>query len=116
MDYMKTLNSLSPRAQAKFITAYLNDLIAKYKASDNEDMKYIVELLDGAKDCETGNVKIYLPYKTDEDENYAKKIADLIWDELSDMLLDLEMYSDNDEYCIDVMFGGAYVPYWDERF
>lgn len=89
------------------ITNYLDRKIAKY---NSPAYKYIAELLEGAKTCETGNVKVYLPITEDLDD-----IVSLIWHEIGDMLLDIECYPIDGEYCIDVIFGGDYVPFWDGR-
>ena len=37
----------------------------------------------------------------------------LLWEELSDYLLDSLVYEENGKWCVDAMFGGYYVPGWD---
>jgi hypothetical protein len=48
-----------------------------------------------------------------ETEEEANRIDEILWDEIGDLLLDCEIYEEDGEWNIDVMFGGYYVPYWD---
>ena len=91
---------------------FMNNVLAEHRAkADTEAKQICCEILDYAINrSETGNSIYDL-----EDKGLADEVIDCIWDELGDYMLDFpEYYKDGNMWIIDCMFGGYYVPEWDE--
>lgn len=95
---------------SKFQEDYMRNVLYDYESKiDCHAKEYIRDLLQYAIDCSvSGNAIVDVPTKEIVDE-----IDDIIWQEIGDYLLDCEIYEDDDHWCVDVVFAGNYVPYWD---
>lgn len=90
---------------------YMRNVIKQYNA-DSPAKEVCRELLDYAVNySQSGNAIYYV-----DDEELAEEVNEIIWKELGDYLLDCEIYEDNEEWVIDCMFGGYFVPDWDGWF
>jgi len=59
------------------------------------------------KNSESGNSIIDVESKEISDE-----IENIIWQEIGNYLLDYQVYKENNQWIIDCMFAGYYVPHW----
>lgn len=101
---------------SEFQDKHMREFLAEYGNTVGDDLKKKVcyELLEYAiKDSTSGNAIVFdIDFITNEEE--AKDLEDTIFEEIGQYLLDdCEVYQEDGSYLADVMFGGAYVPYWD---
>lgn len=97
----------------KFKSREMNNILEDYKKTViTQAQEYIYELFEYAVNSSTsGSAVIYV-----DSERLAMKIDDIIEDEIGEYMLDHpEIYEveGGSEWCIDAMFAGSYVPYWD---
>lgn len=91
---------------------YMTSVLTEYaKTADTAAKQLICELLDYAINHSESGSCITEAYT----EEVAKETESILWSEFGDYLLDSEVYEDKTGNCwvVDVMFGGAYIPYWD---
>ena len=95
----------------------------------NLQSKFMEELLENYKQCINGNQAkevIYeaLVYAVNDSlsgsviigidsKELAEEVDDIYWSEIGDYLLDGYVYESDGNWCLDCMFAGNYVPYWD---
>ena len=87
---------------------YMRNVIKQYNA-DSPAKEVCRELLDYAVNYSKSGSSIYYV----DSEELAEEVNEIIWEELGDYLLDCEVYEDNEEWAIDCVFGGYFVPDWD---
>ena len=91
---------------------YMNEVLDDFKkAGDINDpaREAVAELLDYAiRISESGNAIVNV-----DSEDIARNAEAIIWDELSEYLLDSDVYEMNGYWRLDVTFGGYYIPGWD---
>ena len=96
----------------QFKIQYMESVYAeKCKNADTPAKECICELLEYAIHDSTSGSCI-----ADVDtREVAEEVEEILWEEIGDYLLDSEIYKDaaGDCWLVDVMFGGAYIPYWD---
>ena len=94
---------------------YMNNVLIEYKKTIGDDpaKEICFDLLEYAvHKSESGSSIRYVDTK-----ELADKVDEIIWDEIGDYMLDPpEIYQEksNGMWAISCMFGGAYVPEWDE--
>ena len=93
--------------------SYMEEVLNEYKKTigDNPAKLICYELLDYAVHwSQSGNAIVY-----EENEEIANQVDDIIYYELGEYLLDVEVYFDKytQSWAIDCMFGGYFVPDWD---
>ena len=94
--------------QENFMNEVLDDF-KKVGDINNSARQAIADLLEYAiRISESGNAIVDV-----DSEEIAREAEDIIWNELGDYLLDVQVYEMNGQWCVDVMFGGLYVPGWD---
>lgn len=95
-----------------FQMEHMMKFLAQYQDSVGDDPAKDVccDLLSYAVcSSQSGSAIVYV-----DTEELADKVDDIIMDEIGRYLLDPpEIYKDGDQWAIDCMFGGSYVPYWD---
>lgn len=87
---------------------YMRNVIKQYNA-DSPAKEVCRELLDYAVNYSQSGSSIYYV----DSKELAEEVNEIIWEELGDYLLDCEVYEDNEEWAIDCVFGGYFVPDWD---
>lgn len=90
---------------------YMKGVLADYKKRiTTTAQEYIYELFKGAVEQSTsGNRIIDVPSK-----EIAMEIDEIIWSEIGDYLLDIQIYEENNgQWIIDAIFGGCFIPGWD---
>lgn len=97
----------------EFQNDYMQKVLEEYKGTIGDDNAKGVcyELLKYAvNESTTGNAIVII-----DDEETAKKVDEILYEELGDYLLDENenVYQEDDQWVADVMFGGSYVPGWD---
>lgn len=96
----------------EYQTNFMNEVLDDFKKAgdmNNPARQAVADLLDYAiRFSQSGNAIVDV-----DSEEIGKEAGDIIWDELSEYLLDTQVYEMNGQWCIDVMFGGYYVPGWD---
>lgn len=99
---------------SEFQNDYMQKVLEEYKAGigDDKAKEVCYELLKYAVDMSvSGNAIVDI-----DDEETAKKVDEILYEELGDYLLDENenVYQEKDgQWVVDVMFGGSYVPGWD---
>lgn len=94
----------------KFQYEYMPRFLEEYKSTiDCEAKQYIYDVFNRAVyRSQSGNAIVDIPTK-----EIADVVEDIVWEEIGDFLLDCYVYEDGDHYCLDVIFGGYYIPEWD---
>ena len=98
----------------EFQNDYMQKVLEEYKGTIGDDKAKGVcyELLKYAvNESTTGNAIVII-----DDEETAKKVDEILYEELGDYLLDENenVYQESDgQWVADVMFGGSYIPGWD---
>lgn len=97
---------------SNFQNKHMKEFLAAYKETigDDKAKQVCYDLLEDAITySESGSAIKYVDTK-----ELADKVDEIIMDEIGDYLLDPpEIYQEGNEWAIDCMFGGNYVPYWD---
>lgn len=95
---------------SQFQEKEMTKMLEEYRKTIDEPAKEVIaNLVQYATNIsESGNA-----IESVETEEEANRIDEILWDEIGDLLLDCEIYEEDGEWNIDVMFGGYYVPYWD---
>ena len=97
--------------QALHMKVWLSEYREHIDHDDNIRQK-IYELVEYAVwESLSGSAIVYV-----DNEEIANKINEVILEEIGDFILDTpQIYADSHtgEWCIDCMFSGNYVPYWD---
>jgi glutamyl-tRNA reductase len=95
---------------SQFQEKEMTKMLEEYRKTIDEPAKEVIaNLVQYAINIsESGNA-----IESVETEEEANRIDEILWDEIGDLLLDCEIYEEDGEWNIDVMFGGYYVPYWD---
>lgn len=104
-DELKKINKFKSREMNNILKDYKKTVITKPQECIYELFEYAVN------SSISGSAVIYV-----DSERLAMKIDDIIEDEIGEYMLDHpEIYEvkGNGEWCIDAMFAGNYVPYWD---
>lgn len=104
--YTKELYEKFNNFKYKYMTSVLKEYA---KTADTAAKQLICELLDYAINHSESGSCITEAYT----EEVAKETEQLLWEEFGGYLLDSEVYQENGCWVVDVMFGGAYIPYWD---
>lgn len=94
----------------QFKQSYMESLLIQYENRITETDRCVCDLLYSVcYSSETGQCC------TDTTCERAEEIGQQIWYEIGDYLLDMQIYksASGDRKIIDVIFGGAYVPWWD---
>ena len=115
-DVMKLVNELSdPNDQTQetideFKEKYMKQLLNDYKETvDSPAKECIYELFYYAVyESETGQSIVEIP------KEIVEEVEEIYWYEIGDYLLDGYVYEKNEKWYLDCMFGGNYVPYWEE--
>lgn len=95
---------------SKFQESYMCDFANNYSIKADTDAKRVISSLinHAVYHSTTGNSIVDV-----ESKELADEIDRILYDEIGDYLLDAQVYPENNKYVIDVMFGGAFIPYWD---
>lgn len=95
---------------SEFQREHMENVLEEYKKTiDCKAREHIYELLCYAvRNSKSGSSILYV-----ETEEEADAIDNIIWEEISDYLLDYDIYEEGNQWAIDCMFAGNYVPYWD---
>lgn len=94
---------------------FLNELLSEIrKQCAEEPGDVLLALLDAItyiRDYSwTGNVNVFV-----RSQNHAQRVRERMFDIAGEALLDeAEVFKDGDNWCISFMFGGYWVPGWDE--
>ena len=100
-----------------FKRTHMQEFVDEYKRNAKGDgtKELIADLFAGTVEGgDSGSVVYYV-----ETEEEANAINEIIWEEIGHFMLDApEVYYDkySGEWVIDCMFGGAYIPEWDETW
>lgn len=102
------------RELSEFQNDYMQNVLKEYKKTVGDDRakEICYELLSYAvNDSESGNAIVDI-----DDEETARKVDEILYEELGDYLLDENenVYQESDgQWVANVMFGGSYIPGWD---
>jgi hypothetical protein len=95
-----------------FQQKYMRSVVNEYAKTvgDDKAKDIILEiLLYETEDSLSGSAIINIP-----DEETAKRVNEILFEEIGTYLLDGDIYQEESgQWVADVMFGGDYVPYWD---
>lgn len=123
--YSDTVSMLANMLDAADTKEKREEIVPVLFSYQNEGMKTILEMYK--QECTTPEkIVLYnlLEYAVNgsysgnsiirlDDELLYKKTEKILWEELGDMLLDVDYYQKNNKYVIDCIFGGAYIPHWE---
>ena len=111
-EYRKKKSNEAKRTLFDFQFEYMSNVLSNYEKTINgvPAKQVCYDLLAYAiNDSETGNSIEFV-----ETKELADEVNKIIMTELGEYLLDApQIYKENNEWAIDCMFGGCYVPLWD---
>lgn len=104
---------------SEFQTEHMNEFLEEYKKSINGDeaKQFIYDYFYGAVKNSTSGSWIS-DIGGENAKELAEKVDNIFWKEIGHFLLDGYVYLDTytKKWCLDCMWGGNYIPYWDGWF
>ena len=92
----------------KFQTSFMEEVLSDFKRTipAREAICEILEYVIYSSNSGNSIVQV-------DNEQIANEAKEILYDELGEYLLDVQIYERNGEWNIDTTFGGYYVPRWD---
>lgn len=91
-----------------FQRTYMEEVLSKYRIRNEATSKIYDLLCYAVRESESGNAIVDVSTR-----ELVNEIDDILQKEIGDYLLDYEIYEEDNHWCVDCMFAGYYIPYWD---